>query len=426
MRKLICISSSLLLLLLACKKQFKPQLTSISTNFLAVDGPILSGDSTIIRISRTTGVSDTTRIKAELKAIISIESDQNQLYTLTEKGKGLYVLGVTNFNTARKYRLNIKTADGKIYQSDFVPMKITPPIDSVYSKQQTDKSINYYVHTHDATNNTRYYRWDYKETWSYTSLYQSFYQYKNGKITFIAPYGPDDIFGCFRTANSNQVFVGSSAKLGQDIISNQLIGGIAAGSEKISRVYVMQLRQYALTEDGFKYYQALKSNTENLGSIFDPLPSFIKGNIHCVSAPNESVLGFISASTVTTKQINTRGSDLPLRVKDIYGEIPWAPYHYYAAYYFPLPDTTTCKAKSFFSSPFTSFPSRVTQFLSTGSDLLIDRSSAAPGDSYPTPLMPDAEYGVGYKFYYAPKNCVDCRLKGGTNVRPPYFPLPSY
>src|ERR1700748_724602 len=164
----------IMLLYLSCKKPFKPTLNSVSTNFLAVDGPIISGDSTFITLSRTTSLSDTTQNKAELKAMVSVEDDQAKLYPLTEKGKGKYVLGVTNFSTARKYRLDIKTTDGKIYQSDFVPMKVTPPIDSVYFKQNSDATVLFYVNSHDANNSNRYYRWDYKETWSYVPLYQSY------------------------------------------------------------------------------------------------------------------------------------------------------------------------------------------------------------------------------------------------------------
>src|SRR3954468_17253216 len=96
---------------LSCKKQYTPSLITVSTNELAVDGPIVSGDSTFIRLSRTTSLTDTTQNKAETKATVSVESDQNNLYPLVEKGKGLYVLGITNFDAARKYRLDIKTSN---------------------------------------------------------------------------------------------------------------------------------------------------------------------------------------------------------------------------------------------------------------------------------------------------------------------------
>src|SRR5580698_8621014 len=98
------LSGLLLQVSLSCKKPFSPRLASVTTNFLAIDGPILSGDSTIITLSRTTSLSDTTQQKMELNAIVSVENDQGTLYPLTEKGKGVYTLGVTNFSTARQYR----------------------------------------------------------------------------------------------------------------------------------------------------------------------------------------------------------------------------------------------------------------------------------------------------------------------------------
>jgi hypothetical protein len=40
------------------------------------------------------------------------------------------------------------------------------------------------------------------------------------------------------------------------------------------------------------------------------------------------------------------------------------------------------------------------------------------GDS----LLFDIEFARINTYYYAPKSCIDCRLRGGTNIRPAYFP----
>ncbi len=418
---------------ISCKKPFNPNLTTVTTNFLAVDGPILSGDSTIISLSRTTSLSDTTQNKVELKAVVSVEDDQAKLYPLTEKGKGKYALGVTNFDATRKYRLDIKTTDGKIYQSAFVPMKVTPPIDSIYFKQNSDATVLFYVNAHDATGSTRYYRWDYKETWSYVPLYQAFYTYKNGQIIPIVPDGPDAINVCYQTAPSNQIFIGNSAKLSEDIISNQQLGGLTNGSVKLGHVYVMQLRQYALTEDGYNYYQNLKTNTEQLGSIFDAQPSLLNGNIHCITSPADVVIGFISASTVSSKQFNLHHNDIQLRAPDPYGTIAWANQWHYSAYYFPPPDTADCRVQTISTYPYATFTTAFPKLFANPNLSLIDRLPVIPPDPPPPSdqpgpnfLEPTRSAAIIYIYYYAPKNCVDCRLKGGTNIRPAYFPYPSY
>jgi len=323
---------------ISCKKPFSANLTGDAVNFLTVDGTIISGDSTFITLGRTTGLKDTTQFKPELKAVVSVQNDQNVFYPLVEKGKGVYVLGVTNFDQARTYRLNIKTTDGKIYQSDYVPMKITPPIDSVYFQQPDENTMLFYVDTHDASNNTRYYRWDYKETWEYIAILGGVdaYQYNANNNTLIARNPPISTTYCYGSAPSNEILIGSSANLAKDIITKQQIGAIVGQSQKIERIYNMELHQYAITADAFKYYQNLKLNTEQLGSIFDAQPSTTNGNIHCITSPADLVTGFINVSTVTTRLLVLKYNDIPLRNVDYYFTNGF--------YYIGPPDFDECEA----------------------------------------------------------------------------------
>jgi hypothetical protein len=54
----------------------------------------------------------------------------------------------------------------------------------------------------------------------------------------------------------------------------------------------------------------LKKNSYEIGGIFAPQPSEMQGNIHCLSDPNERVLGYISASVVVSKRIFVSGKEL--------------------------------------------------------------------------------------------------------------------
>jgi hypothetical protein len=411
MRKsLLCaiVAGISLAILYSCKKLYTPQLVSVSTNFLAVDGAIISGDSTFIHLSRTTKLTDTTRIKAELKAIVSVESDQNNLYALTEKGKGLYVLRTTNFDKNRQYRLNIKTSDGKIYQSDFVPMKVTPPIDSIYIKQTQPNEISFFADSHDPNNDTRYYRFDYKDTWMYVSLYPTIYQYKNGLIYHVPPYSANDVGHCFRFSNSTELVVGSTVKLSQDELKQQPIFSLTNTSQKIAQTYVVHLNEYALTKEGFEYYEKLKKNTEQIGTVFDPQPTFLTGNIHCISSPNEKVIGFISASTVSRKQFNLYLNDNPIAPPEVNVNIDGI-----NRFAYPLPYYENCKTSSFGG------PAVVDLNVQPASFYARANKSLASGDS----LLYDIIPGRTYTYLYAPKPCVDCRLRGGTNIKPAYYPI---
>jgi len=419
---------------ISCKKPFNANLTSTATGILTVDGPIISGDSTFITLGRTTALNDTTQNKAELKATVSVEDDQAKLYPFTETGKGNYVLGITNFSTTRQYRLDIKTSDGKIYQSDFVLMKVAPPIDSVYFTQTSDATVLFYANTHDPTNNTRYYRWDYKETWEYTSYYGGYmdsiafisYVYKNGGIN--KQYSPPLFVGtCYGSDNSNEIIVGSSAKLANDVIIGEQIGGLAGNSIKIAKIYNMQLHEYALTEAGFIYYQNLKTNTEETGSIFDAQPSVTTGNIHCISSPTDRVIGFISVSTRSTNIFSLHYDDLPLRVQlDFSFDCPpgpqGVPCYNYVKYYVGPPDISDCVpinpgfGGAIMIAPAANFSTRLSAlFANTLYPIMIDGATYGT-DSNGNPVI------TGYN--YIRTACADCRaMEANASLnRPSYFP----
>ena len=55
----------------------------------------------------------------------------------------------------------------------------------------------------------------------------------------------------------------------------------------------------------------LKKNTEQLGSIFDALPSQINGNIHSATNPSEPVIGYISVGNVSSQRIFITKQQLP-------------------------------------------------------------------------------------------------------------------
>jgi len=299
---------------MACKKPYSPPAVTSPGSYLVVEGVINAGsDSTIIKLSRTVSISSAITTKPESSAILTVESDQNVIYPLTETTNGVYVTVGLNLDNTRKYRLRIKTNNNnQQYLSDFVEVKATPPIDSVgftIQNNAANTGILVYVNTHDPANNTRYYRWDYTEAWQFHAKYESNY-YSTGDI--IVPRLADQFtYYCFSNDISSTIILGSSAKLKQDVIYQNPVTSIESTSEKIETKYSIQIHQYALTGDAFTFWQNLKKNTEQLGSIFDAQPSQIRGNIHNINNAAEPVIGYISACTVQTKRVFISNNQLP-------------------------------------------------------------------------------------------------------------------
>lgn len=69
--------------------------------------------------------------------------------------------------------------------------------------------------------------------------------------------------------------------------------------------------QYALDSSAYNFWNALKANTENVGTLFDPQPNQNKGNIHCVNDTTERVIGYIGAGSTQQYRLFISNSSMP-------------------------------------------------------------------------------------------------------------------
>ncbi|MGN6530259.1 MAG: DUF4249 family protein, partial [Ginsengibacter sp.] len=169
--------------------------------------------------------------------------------------------------------------------------------------------VQIFVNTHDPQNNTWFYRWDYQETWEFHSQYYSILKFDPDSIKVINRTIP--VYQCWRSQNSTSILVGSSAKLKEDVINAAPLINIPKHDRRISVLYSVLVTQYALDSSAYNYWYAMKGNTENVGSIFDPQPDMTRGNIHCVNDPSETVIGYIGAGNAVQQRIFIRNADLP-------------------------------------------------------------------------------------------------------------------
>jgi hypothetical protein len=287
-----------------------------------------------------------------------------------------------NLLDGENYRLKIYTSAGKHYISDFVPFKPTPPIDSLNWQRDTT-GVSIFVNTHDPSGQTRFYRWEYTETWQYHTYVNTQFDLVDGMLTFRGP--KDMIYNCWRNSQSTDIHIGSSGKLNEDLIYQQKLALVPTGSEKLSVYYSILVKQYALTPEAYDYWQTLKKNTEALGGIFDPQPSTLTGNIHCVEDPNEPVLGFVSASSVQQLRLFVNGD-----IIDAWNYVP---------YYLP------CLINK-----------DVTLGISPSDTQTVQEYLLSPNHLYTLWYMDRGLYIIIQNF------CADCRDHGGSNIKPDFWP----
>ncbi len=317
--KLIVSSTMIVLFFARCKQEYDPHIEAKSSGFLVVEGILNSGQGpTTIYLSRSSDLNDTA-LKPEFNAQVNVEGEDGSSFSLFDSGSGEYSNMQLTLNNTVQYRLHIRTADGNEYASDYTPVKFTPAIDSITWQREND-GLRLYANARDPQNDTKYYQWKYEETWEIHSAFYTSLEYirdtiRTGAVTGLLYRLPDhnadtSLYKCWNTLNSSTIILGSTEKLTSDIVYLP-VQYIEPHSEKLSVLYSINLRQYAISHDNYLFLQKMKKNTEQLGTIFDPQPSEISGNIHCLTDPAEIVIGFIEITQEQVKRIFIYNSQVP-------------------------------------------------------------------------------------------------------------------
>jgi hypothetical protein len=366
--------------IMSCLDSYNPPESSKNLSYLVVDAFLNASENRCtVTLSRTLPLSST-EIQYEEDALIILEDSDGVELSLSGEGSGRYSVSGLTLDNSKTYRVKIITDEGKEYESELVKIHESPPIDSVTWDEIPDAdAVGIFVNTHDPASNTRYYQWKFTETYLYTSAFQSVL--KETIDTVVERVPGEFIYYCWQTVNSRSILVSSSNQLDQDIISEFLVNKIPLKSISLSMRYSIEVEQRALDKEAFEYWLQLRKNTEDLGTIFDPLPSERLGNLRCVSDPEEIVLGYFNASTVDTQRIFFSRHEIDLPVG-----------HRFDTGY------ETCQL-------------RVILF----GDELRDYTPV----NYATKPVGGFFEIIGYNV--STPACVDCRIKGGVNVQPDFW-----
>jgi len=364
-------------LLPSCIDPYMPAAISSTKSYLVVDGFINSRGVTTVNLSRTYDIGAETAPPVETGATVYVEEEGGSRYPLPEGSvKGTYRSANLTLNASKRCRLHLRTKAGKEYASEYVVVKDAPPIDNV-SWRPTEDAVNIYLNSHDETNATRYYRWTYEETWEIRPTLIGELEYVNRRVQDLKqPYPPV----CWQTAGSSTILLANTTPLSQDVVSEQLIRSISNTTNYLFIRYSLLVRQYAQTREEYEYWSLLKKNTENIGTLFDPLPAQLTGNVHCLTNEAELTLGYVGAGSVQEQRIFITRGQLPPT---------WRPRTGYESC-FP-PDTVDLRdVHTVFSNPAN------------------------------VPVSPAYYRGVLRGYTRSTPDCVDCRKRGSV-VRPSFW-----
>ncbi len=289
----------LLLILLSCCVEPYNIKSSTYQQVLVVEG-FISADlkEHQVTISRTSPINQPEFIP-ETGAQVSIK-DGNSLIPLTESSPGIYLTPPVKGVVGDVYTLYITTQSGQQIVSDEVTLKDTPDIKDVYATYSTNiggsgqAGVQIFLNTEDPTQTSKFYRWDYIETWEIQTPFESEFIWLGGNNV---AFRDISVSTCWSSDTSNNILIQSTQGLSGDKITAQLIQTIPDGSASMRVMYSILIRQYALSESAYLYWQTLKKINESQGTLYDTQPGTVVGNLTSLNS-SSTVLGYFDAGVI--------------------------------------------------------------------------------------------------------------------------------
>lgn len=365
-----------------CLDPFDPPVIAADADFLVVDAQINATDQlAVVRLSKGVVLSSTEENPQVSDATVRIKDSAGNFFDLANLGSGKYQLNAI-FKLDRQYRLLIRLKDGKNFISDWINLQPKQPISDL-RWEADEENLKFLVSSTSAGEGPFYFRYDYEETFEYRSVFSSdwifsspFPVYRNAE---------DNISICWTTNLSSSALLTATEGLQTNIVNDFNVLRIPRGDRRLWFAYSLLIRQYAVDKKTFEYWEKLRKVSESLGGLFDPVPFSVKGNIYPdVNGDAEpdnsdggsvSVLGYFSGGEVSSKRITVRNFELP------------------SGYYLRPP--TNCTEI----------------YVKVG-----DLETIAGRDINLTRAQYEGLSIIG--FYYGIPACTDCRLEGGSPLKP--------
>lgn len=231
-----------------------------------------------------------------MDAEVKVADDQGRSTRYVTIGPGTYQTADSTFRgqIGRAYSLTVVLSNGKRYISQPERMPAVPPIDSVSTMLTQVENVTkpfqyaYSISTRDPTSDKNYYRW-------------TAYGLTNRRSTGVpcCTGCPSRCFDrCWVTLFNENV----------NIFSDEAVNGNSFRRAVLQLpVYAtgpqfMEVEQYGITQANYQFWKLYQQQNARTGSIFDPLPAPITGNLINSSDPTDLARGYFAVTSVTRKR----------------------------------------------------------------------------------------------------------------------------
>ena len=301
MRNLGSLFLVLLPLFFGCRTPYEPEVPATELSILVVEGYLdTQGLKSELKLSRTVPLAAEDAFAPEQGAIVMLKNSSGQSFPLTESTPGIYLFE-KDIDEQQTYVVEITLNSGERYVSESLQPIVTPAILNAGFKRD-EEGVEVFVST-QGTADADDFLWTFEESWIYRPRIRSPYVYVAAEKEVRTRTKEEQNSLCFKSEVSPGILLETSSRFRDQVVFQKTITEIPQGDERIMERYSILVSQKGLASKDVPFWEILKKNTEDIGSIFSPLPSLIGGNIISLDPARNPVLGQVSLGVIRQKRI---------------------------------------------------------------------------------------------------------------------------
>jgi len=213
--------------------------------------------------------------------------------------------------TGNSFQWIVETPDGKTHKSSIEEMLPSPPIDSIYYSLEHHETasageyidgLQFYLDFEASDYFGKYYRWIVEETYEYHSSF-TISRYSDPKRELPPNWADISRFVCYRTYDLDKIILLSTEGLVQNKYKKAKLHFVDDHSQRLLYQYSILIKQRSIGNKEYLYWSELKKNNQETDGLYTKQPALPKGNILNEKDSTETVLGYFSVSSETSKRI---------------------------------------------------------------------------------------------------------------------------
>ncbi len=300
----------LLIMVYSCEEEYWPEIDNYE-NLLVVDGYIHTGQGPYKIILSLSSPVQESAFHPLTGCEVAIQESTGFAEMLDEVEPGIYMTSPDGIRgqAGHKYKVTIKTKEGKKYESKYKVIPEPIGIDTVYAeleyKQDIDMShdlvgYRFILNSQESASDTTYFFWNLTETYEFTSDFYIDYIYQ-GYVESFSNF--DSVYKCWKTETVPEIFIFNTANLSIPQVKNFQLNYVTTETKKLTIRYSLLVEQFTVDYENYMFWKDINNQITEGGGLFTTQPFQVRGNVKNVNNPEEAVLGYFMVAGISTKRI---------------------------------------------------------------------------------------------------------------------------